>query len=575
MINFSRISLRFSPVTIRHMQLLCLGAVLISVYTVPALAQAATPQHQDAITIEGSVRDSTGQPIADAFVVLEDERGSKRADLKTKTDGFFVFSTDLAGTYTLRAEKLGVGNTAANVVLLSRTKSRHVDLVIEPSTDTAFASTDKVSPSRSSPTTIEFEDRVNFTVAGVTDWSNVGLHGADTSVRTSETLAQETVALKSSSTPEHSPGTPDGAGVLGDTRQSESSLRAALKKTPDSFEANHQLGEYYLAAKTPRDAIPLLESAYRIDPVNQGNAYDLALAYEATGDFTAAREQIRKLLANGADSAKLHHLLGEADERSGDSLQAVHEFELSARLDPSEQNYFDWGAELLLHKAAVPAVEIFTKGSAAHPRSARMLAGLGAAYYASGSYEEAALRLCNASDLNPSDSAPYIFLGQVEKATVAPSPCSVEKLGRFAHEQPENSLGNYYYALVLWKRARESANAADSKPAEELLQKAVKINPQFGDAYLQLGVLYSARNDFSQAIPCYQKAIEINPRLAEARFRLSVAYKQIGQESKAKQEFQIYKQVEKTEAAEIEQKRKELQQFLVILGAQPATIPPR
>jgi tetratricopeptide (TPR) repeat protein len=575
MINFSRISLLFSPVTIRRMQLLCLGAVLISVYTVPALAQAATPQHQDAITIEGSVRDCTGQPIADAFVVLEDERGSRRADLKTKTDGFFVFSTDLVGTYTLRAEKLGVGNTAVNVVLLSRTKSRHVDLVIEPSTDTAFASTDKVSPPRSSPTTIEFEDRVNFTVAGVTDWSNVGLHGADTSVRTSETLAQETVALKSSSTPEHSSGTPDGAGVLRDTRQSESSLRAALKKTPDSFEANHQLGEYYLAAKTPRDAIPLLESAYRIDPVNQGNAYDLAVAYEATGDFTAAREQIRKLLANGADSAKLHHLLGEADERSGDSLQAVHEFELSARLDPSEQNYFDWGAELLLHKAAVPAVEIFTKGSAAHPRSARMLAGLGAAYYASGSYEEAALRLCNASDLNPSDSAPYIFLGQVEKATVAPSPCSLEKLGRFAHEQPENSLGNYYYALVLWKRARESANAVDSKAAEELLQKAVKINPQFGDAYLQLGVLYSARDDFSQAIPCYQKAIEINPRLAEARFRLSVAYKQIGQESKAKQEFQIYKQVEKTEAAEIEQKRKELQQFLVILGGQPATILPR
>jgi tetratricopeptide (TPR) repeat protein len=87
--------------------------------------------------------------------------------------------------------------------------------------------------------------------------------------------------------------------------------------------------------------------------------------------------------------------------------------------------------------------------------------------------------------------------------------------------------------------------------------------------------LYSARDDFSQAIPCYQKAIEINPRLAEARFRLSVAYKQIGQESKAKQEFQIYKQVEKTEAAEIEQKRKELQQFLVILGGQPATILPR
>lgn len=422
---------------------------------------------------------------------------------------------------------------------------------------------------------MEFQDHPNFTVAGVTDWSNVGLHGADTSMRTSETLAQETLALKSGSSPENSPGAPNGAAILRDTHQSESNLRAALNKAPDSFEANHRLGEYYLAAKTPRDAIPLLETAYRIDPVNQTNAYHLALAYEANGDFTAARNQIRKMLANGADGANVHHLLAEAGEQSGDSLLAVHEFEIAARLDPSEQNYFDWGAELLLHKAPVPAVEIFSKGSAAYPRSARMLAGLGAAYYASGSYEEAARRLCNASDLNPSDPAPYIFLGQMEKATVATLPCSVQKLGRLAHEQPDNPLANYYYAVVLWKRARESDNAADSRQAEELLQRAVKINPQFGAAYLQLGVLYSARNDFGRAIPCYQKAIEANPRLAEARFRLSLAYKQRGEESKAQQELQMYKQVEKTEAAEIEQKRKELQQFLVILGGQPAVTPPR
>lgn len=577
MIERTRIVFPCSLVTIRRgrVLLIALVALFVSVLIRPALAQAGARQRRDAITIEGTVRDSTGHPIADAFVVLEDERGSKRADTKTNTDGSFDFSTDQVGAYKVRAEKLGVGNAAANLVVLSGVKIRHLNLDIESSTGTDSASSGKVSPSRPSEATIEFQDQPNFTVAGVTDWSNVGLHGADTSLRTSETLAKETVALKSGSSPENSPGAPDGAAILSDAHLSESSLRAALNKAPDSFEANYQLGEYYLAAKTPRDAIPLLETAYRIDPVNQANAYNLALAYEANGEFTAARDQIRKMLANGADGANVHHLLAEAGEQSGDSLLAVHEFEIAARLDPSEQNYFDWGAELLLHRAPVPAIEIFTKGSAAYPRSARMLAGLGAAYYASGSYEEAALRLCNASDLNPSDPAPYIFLGQMEKATVAPLPCSAEKLGRFAHQQPDNPLPNYYYAVVLWKRARESDNAADSRQAEELLQRAVKINPHFGDAYLQLGVLYSARNDFGRAVPCYQKAIEANPRLAEARFRLSLAYKQIGEKSKAQQELQMYKQVEKTEAAEIEQKRKELQQFLVILGSQPAATAPR
>jgi len=45
----------------------------------------------------------------------------------------------------------------------------------------------------------------------------------------------------------------------------------------------------------------------------------------------------------------------------------------------------------------------------------RMLAGLGAALYASGSYDEAARRLCDVSDLTPADSGPIFFLGKMEK----------------------------------------------------------------------------------------------------------------------------------------------------------------
>ncbi len=120
------------------------------------------------------------------------------------------------------------------------------------------------------------------------------------------------------------------------------------------------------------------------------------------------------------DDAEGHHLLGDLDEKLNDPLDAVREYERAARMYPSEQNYFDWGSELLLHKAAQPAVEVFTKGANLHPQSARMLAGLGAAQYAVRSYEDAARSLCKASDLKPSESAPYLFLGQMEKTVNAP-----------------------------------------------------------------------------------------------------------------------------------------------------------
>jgi tetratricopeptide (TPR) repeat protein len=204
-----------------------------------------------------------------------------------------------------------------------------------------------------------------------------------------------------------------------------------------------------------------------------------------------------------------------------------------------------------------------------------MLTGLGVALYASGSYDEAAHRLCDASVLNPADPAPYLFLGKMEKAAPEPLPCGEQKLARFVRDQPGNALANYYYAMSIWKRQRGSENSAGLQRVEALLEKAVTIDPKLGEAYLQLGILYSARGDFEQAIRIYKKAIEVSPHLSEAHYRLGLAYKRIGEESKAQQEFHAHERTEKTEAAAIERQRRELQQFLVILKDQPAASPPR
>jgi len=91
-------------------------------------------------------------------------------------------------------------------------------------------------------------------------------------------------------------------------------------------------------------------------------------------------------------------------KRLDDSLSAVREYERAAALDSSEENYFAWGAELLSHRATSPAVEVFGRGFRLHPNSARMLAGLAAALYTSGSADEAAQRLCQASDLDSRQS---------------------------------------------------------------------------------------------------------------------------------------------------------------------------
>src|SRR5258708_14747500 len=123
-------------------------------------------------------------------------------------------------------------------------------------------------------------------------------------------------------------------------------------------------------------------------------------------------------------AADSHREFGDRAEQSGDPLVAVREYEQAVGLNPSEQNYFAWGTELLLHRAIKPAAEVFEKATTLHPKSARMLAGLGAALYASGSYDDAARRVCAASDLQPADPTPSLFLGKRKKPHPDPLPCS-------------------------------------------------------------------------------------------------------------------------------------------------------
>jgi len=126
------------------------------------------------------------------------------------------------------------------------------------------------------------------------------------------------------------------------------------------------------------------------------------------------------------------------------------------------------------------------------------------------------------------------------------------------------------------KRDRDAKTAANSQQAEALLKKSLAIDPQLGEAYLQLGILYAAQGPpDDRAITAYRKATEVTPSLSEPHYRLSQLYRRNGETEKAEQEIQLYTQLEKTEADAVERQRREVQQFLIVLKDQPAGSPPR
>ena len=522
--------------------------VILGPLTFQGQSVEARPEPSGTATLQGFVRDASGRPIADATVCL---LAKEAPTLTARTDpaGAYRFSAVRQGVYNLRVEMLGYDTATFTPIVLGQNESRTIDLTLE-SVKTAGRQDSTGRP--------EFFDEPHFTVAGVTDTTNLGGHGSDTIARNRRALVQATVLL--------SEPLPGSSRRVSENTTTEGSLREAVERQPESFDANRQLGTLLVAGGKAREGLPYLERASRLNPSDDDNAYELALARADSGDYDRARADVRALLTkqnkSSQERSEPHHLLGEVDEKLGNPLEAVKEYQRAAELNPSESNLFDWGAELLMHRAVEPALEVFTTGNRLFPRSVRMLAGLGASWYARGSYEHAAQRLCEASDLDPSDPNPYLLMGQMQAVETTDSEAIVERLGRFVRLQPENALVNYYYAVSLWKRRKSPEDVADLAQVKFLLEKAVHLDPKLGPSYLQLGILYSERKDFSEAIAAYQQAIEATPRLEDAHYRLAQAYRQAGETAKAQAELQLYAQISKEQAEETERQRHELQQFV-------------
>lgn len=318
-------------------------------------------------------------------------------------------------------------------------------------------------------------------------------------------------------------------------------------------------------------ALPYLENAQEIRPSSYDNGYDLALDYLRTERPRQARNLLRSLV-RFRDTGELHNLLGEAEERSGNYLEAAREYEKAARQDPSEANIFDWGTELLLHHEA--AMEVFASGATKYPQSVRMEMGLGLAFYGSASFDKAAAAFMRATDLAPRDPRPYLILGGTSRDSRLPVEGVTDRLERFTRLEPANAQAFYDYALSLWKDQQALEGKKDFSQVESALKTAVSLDAKFADPHVQLGNLYSDQNKIQEAVSEYKEAIKINPGMADAYYHLALLHRRAGGSAQAQKEFATYQRLHQQQLAERDKERSEIQRFIYTMKRDGQAQPP-
>ena len=347
-------------------------------------------------------------------------------------------------------------------------------------------------------------------------------------------------------------------------------FQQALHLEPHDYKANHDLAEVYIRMGRLQDALPLLEEAHQVNGSSYDNSYDLAQAYFVTGHADKARDIVQGMTQQ-QDTGELHNLLGQIDEKDGRYLDAAHEFETAAHMDPSEENLFTWGSELLLHRTYDPAIDVFQKASERYPQSPRLLIGLGMALYSQGRYEESIKSLLTAADLDPNDARCYLFLSKAYLSSPNQAEDVIQRFRHYSELQPGNGLAQYYYAMSLWKGKRLQQSSVDFQTVEALLLKAISLDGKLAEAYLQLGVLYADQHQYDKSLPEYQRALALDPGLPDAHFRLGQYFVHAGQKDKAQKEFDTYQQEQAEHHAVIDKERAEVQQFVYSAKASPAS----
>jgi tetratricopeptide (TPR) repeat protein len=338
-------------------------------------------------------------------------------------------------------------------------------------------------------------------------------------------------------------------------------FRKALELDPHSYLANHNLGEFYVQSGKIVDALPLLDRAQKIDPASYDNGYDLAMAYFLTGHLSEARLHVQNLMKK-KDAAELHDLLGQIEEKDGKPIEAANQFQTAAHMDPSEENLFDWGSELLLHRAYEPAIEVFKEAARRYPSSPRLLIGLGMALDWRGRYDEAVEVLLKAADLDPSDARCYLFLSKAYDNSPHQADGAIQRFKRYAELQPSNAMAQYYYAMSLWKGRRAKDVSVDLEAVESLLKKSITLDRTLAEPLVQLGNLYADQHEYEKSIPEYTRALEIDSNLPDAHYRLGTDYVHLGQKDKAQAEFAVYQKLRARHLAEADKEANDVQQFV-------------
>lgn len=186
-----------------------------------------------------------------------------------------------------------------------------------------------------------------------------------------------------------------------------------------------------------------------------------------------------------------------------------------------------WGRMFLDHYQPADAVALFEEALAIDKNHAGALLGLALA--AADGYESKAVEFARQA----LKADPKLVEAQELLARLALEDSDRERAIREADKALAMS-GEALDAMAV----RASIDWLADKPSTPWLERILKINPAYGEAYETGGHFFVINRRYEEGITQYRKAIDLNPELWSARAELGVNLMRLGQEAEARRQLE-------------------------------------
>ena len=413
-----------------------IAAAAISTALFLPSAWCQSPSTGKPATLRGTVVDPESLPVGGAAVSLENENTGKTLHEVTDSHGHYSFAGISPGTYTLRVKRKGWREANKEPLVLDQGQEIIVDMRLQP--DRAYGSNEGTTPP------LEFSVEPTFTVAGVTDPTNLGGHGSDVGMRTKESLAKATVSLNSANIEE------------------EKKRVATLRDAPDSAELHELLGDIAESEGRALEAEREYERAARMEPT-EANLF----AWGSELLLHRALEPASEVFTNGHQlfprSTRMLLGLGVTSYGRGLPKEAAEQLAAACDLDPSDPTpYLFLGKIQSAEKIEPPGwTERLKRFASVHPENA-----LAHYYYA----------VALTKDAQATESSTLVESSLLTAVKIDPK------------------CGDAYLQLgILYATRKDLAKAIAA------YQKAIETVPSSAEAHFRLAAAYRLTGDAAKA----------------------------------------------------------------------------